>query len=176
MGILFVTGIHAVGKSTLCQTLSEYFSAPYYSASDIIKTERKSIETPRRYNSEIDKNASLFKVGIENLLPKHKNLIVDGHTVLLNEKQKPHLVEMSIFENLSIECVLLLVGNLELLVERWNQSSVSSISKNEIDIFQRLEILQTIKLVTYTCCDIVVADCLEKPNLICKRIKKLWFP
>lgn len=174
MSILYVTGIHHVGKSTLCKYLSEMFSVPHYSASEIIKNALNFNNKPEKYNSEIEYNAKIFKESVLNLDNINENIIIDGHTVLLNEDCKPYSVNMSIFNNLPIECVVLLIGDVNLLVSRFINACDFNVSKVEINHFQELEIINTIKLVSTLSCNIVIINSIDEPYITFNRISKIW--
>ena len=42
MNVIFIAGVHAVGKSTSCKVVSERMDIPHYSASELIREARSS--------------------------------------------------------------------------------------------------------------------------------------
>ena len=101
-GVIFVSGIHGVGKSTLCAQVSDEIGIPFLSASTIIKEFKLGSENIDKLNAEVMSNAKAFNSGVKKLLETHDSLIVDGHTILLDDKGEFIHIPPSIIAELPI--------------------------------------------------------------------------
>lgn len=108
-GVILISGIHGVGKSTVADRLSEKFSIPNYTASKIIK-KMKSLNSSdsSKLVSNIEDNQKLLVKGIGNILSENDSLILDGHCTLLNANSKIEEIDVEVFKQLSIQGILLL--------------------------------------------------------------------
>ena len=112
-GMVFVTGIHGVGKTTFCEHLARSLALPTFTASSIIRDCGEMNTDPARLNGEVLSNAEIFRRAILQLGQSHRTFFVDGHTVLLD--QDAHFVRIppSIFADLQIFAFVLLYHDVE---------------------------------------------------------------
>src|SRR5690606_11776081 len=110
MGIIFVGGIHAVGKSTVCTSTSASLGLPHYSAGEIIKAEKAgAISSGSKAVTDIDGNQTLLIRGIQKLEAIHaRSIIVDGHFTLLNSDGEVEPVSVDVFRLLCLEGIVVL--------------------------------------------------------------------
>ena len=79
MKVIFVAGIHAVGKSTACQAISDKLGIPHFSASQIIKGERSSaVDEKSKLVADVDENQRLLIQGVSRIL-ESGSFLLDGH-------------------------------------------------------------------------------------------------
>ncbi|MBY8290996.1 AAA family ATPase [Vibrio fluvialis] len=83
MKIIFVSGIHGVGKGTLCKSLKESLNYPTYSCSDLIKLNSEYIEMGKAV-SNAEKNQIALLTGLEKI--KEDVIILDGHFCLVGRE------------------------------------------------------------------------------------------
>ncbi|PVE17631.1 AAA family ATPase [Clostridium perfringens] len=105
--IIFVAGIHGVGKTTFCNQLSEITNKKHFSCSDLIRT-YKTLPTTNKFISEINSNQKLLKKAIDTLLNDNDSYILDGHFCLLNTNHEIVKLPIETFEALNISKVILL--------------------------------------------------------------------
>jgi adenylate kinase len=170
MQIIFATGIHGIGKTTLCSALSNLLQIPHVTASTLIKEARGLSESPEKLNSEVEENALHFKRAAQKLSPVHECVIIDGHTVLLTEAGMFHRVSRVIFEELPITCFLILYNEVGLVHSRLASTGVSALSKQSLAEFQNEELLYALSLAGGIRCDVVVAHTSEEPQGIAERL------
>ena len=69
MKVIFVAGIHGVGKTTGCMAVAEELGIPYYTASQIIKGEKASaVVEQSKLVADIDENQRLLIQGVSKLI------------------------------------------------------------------------------------------------------------
>ena len=139
--IIFVAGVHGVGKTTYCYELSKKLGLQHFSASDIIRSQKASavpLNTKSVKNTE--KNQDLLLQGIEGLELFNKDIILDGHFVLLQNDEIKHL-PLSTYEGLRINKIILLSDSPENIYKRITARDVDS--QFSVDLINRMQIAET---------------------------------
>lgn len=115
--IIFVAGIHGVGKTTLCKQLSIKYGIEHLSASKIIAEAKKRPFTSL-FIEEIGENQVILVNAVNNFLDKSKKYILDGHFCLLNECRAVEKVPQRTFELLGIEKIIVLIEDVNIIHQR----------------------------------------------------------
>lgn len=113
--IMFVSGVHGVGKSTLCRKLSEKFGWAHYSCSDLIKQNSDYVESSKLV-SEADKNQQALLIGLNKLT--EEVVLLDGHFCLLDKEEKVIELPFEIFDEISPYAILLVTCEEETIRQR----------------------------------------------------------
>lgn len=133
--IFFVAGIHGVGKSTLCQKISDKHSIPHYSASDLIKRVRSNTYTEDKIVKNVDQNQDLLMAAISEYVPE-QSIVLDGHFCLFNQDKEVERIPTQTFMNLSPSAVILMHDNVSNVIARIeNRDS----NKYSIAAFEQLQ-------------------------------------
>ena len=82
--MIFVTGIHGVGKTTFCYKLAKEKKCMAYSASELISRKIHKIYTEKKVDS-IDQNQKYLINAVNSIYEKEKEFILVGHLCLLDE-------------------------------------------------------------------------------------------
>lgn len=108
MGIIFVAGMYGVGKSTLCEKLSQKLNIPFYSAGDLISKKNGERYGANKAVADKEKNQNILVEEVENLLTLHPQIILAGHFCIFNKANIVEQIPEEVFFNLHIEKILLL--------------------------------------------------------------------
>lgn len=138
--IYFVAGVHGVGKTTYCKTLSKTFKVPHYSASELIKRWSCKAHNLDKKVSDIDGNQSSLLAAITEFVPENRFLL-DGHFCLLDANHDIRKVPERIFSELAPKAVLVMHDDVTNIVSRikgrdnvlQNESVLIKLQKCEID-------------------------------------------
>ena len=138
--IIFLAGIHGVGKSTLAKQLTDRTGIECFSASDLIRAEKNSPVDKSKSVLDPDSNQSLLLDAITTHTPKVSHFILDGHFTLWNN-DKIFKVPLDVFEQLPLAGILILTNSSELIRSRlnerddvyWELADISQKLKEEID-------------------------------------------
>ncbi|HBJ79747.1 MULTISPECIES: ATP-binding protein [Fusobacterium] len=133
--IIFVAGIHGVGKTTYCQKRSNIDKIPHYSASELIK---KHVFLNGKNTEKIERNQNILYSAIAEL--KEEVIYLDGHFCLFNKEGKPEKIPKNIFEKLNIISIVLLYGDLKEILMRINKRDCSDYSIEKLEQLQKNEI------------------------------------
>jgi len=151
--IIFVGGIHGVGKTTLCKKITDELHIKHISASQLIKMLKNGDSDNRDKGvKNINSNQDLLIAAIDQYLDKSAPAILDGHFCLLNTKHEIKRIPKETFAAISPIAIITLhdaVANIENKITRrdginYNVKLLSSFQDEEIshsaDVANYLEI------------------------------------
>lgn len=123
MGVIFVAGVHAVGKSTLCKLAQQAKGIVHYSASALIREEKAgAVPDQGKLVSEVDAPQRHLINAVRRVLPKHGGIILlDGHFSLLTATGKIETIGVDVFHALGLDRVVVLHDEPSAIAERWCQ-------------------------------------------------------
>lgn len=136
--IIFVGGVHGVGKSTFASMIkSKNSQIDSLSCSDIIKWENsahKEVENVGETQNKLLRNLPYF-------IDQDKNYILDGHFCLLTEHGGIERVPIEVFETMSPSMIVVLKEEPNVICQRLNQRDSHNYSLELITEFQEKEII-----------------------------------
>ncbi|MBC8438182.1 MAG: AAA family ATPase [Deltaproteobacteria bacterium] len=151
--IIFVGGVHGVGKTTLCKKITDELHIKHYSASQLIKKlKNEDVDNKDKRVKNIDSNQDLLIAAIDQYLDKSVLSILDGHFCLLNTKHEINRIPKETFAAISPVAIITLhdsIANIENKIARrdgihYNVNLLSSFQDEEIsysaDVANYLEI------------------------------------
>ncbi len=133
MEVIFVAGIHGVGKTYYCNSLND--GIKNYSASDLIRN-YKAIEQKTVINVEENQNYLLNAL----LKLKDKKIYLDGHFCLLGEKNIIQKVPLDVFKEINIIKIILLYSEPDKIYKRLKNRDNKEYSLKLLEKFQNKEI------------------------------------
>ncbi|OLF54642.1 ATP-binding protein [Pseudomonas chlororaphis] len=137
--VVFVAGVHGVGKTYLCDRFSAQTGIMHSSASSLIKRERQSASwESNKLVSDIDANQVALTKAVNRLTEKNTNLLLDGHFVLKDQNGLLIEVDESIFKELSLSAIVLIEAPTEIVRSRLLSRDSNSLA-GDISNFQNTE-------------------------------------
>lgn len=115
--MIFLSGIHGVGKTFFCNLVKKELGIKSYSASQLITEKRSRGFTADKFVSDIEENQQMLIMAV-NELRKDKEFILDGHFCLLNACGEITRVPYNTFEMLKPDAIILLTENPDIIAER----------------------------------------------------------
>lgn len=123
-GIIFIAGIHGVGKTTLCNMVKEKLNINTFSSSALIQKANKQKNFIDKHADDVKENQDILLQAIHQYIDEKNITMLDGHFILINGNNELEQVPVSTFEGMNIINVILIVDDpqqiLERLVERDN--------------------------------------------------------
>ncbi|PHI18198.1 hypothetical protein CEQ90_19255 [Lewinellaceae bacterium SD302] len=115
--IIFISGIHASGKGTICKEIQEKTEYKHFTASELIKWKEISPE-----NQKGVKNISSTQERLLNALSvvkeDHLKILLDGHFVLFNSDLIPSAIDIKVFEDINPNAIICIEGDVEIIQQR----------------------------------------------------------
>ncbi len=138
--IIFVAGIHGVGKTFLGAPVAQKLGIRHATASQLIREELglQSWRVDKRV-SGLDENQAALVSATKRLHSSGQNLLLDGHFVLRGTNGEFNEIDPQVFRDLRIGAVLLLEADNNVVIERlkvrdntsWTSSELQSLAERE---------------------------------------------
>lgn len=136
--IIFVGGIHGVGKGTICNRICEVTDFVHLSASEILKW--NEISQPGNKNvANIQSTQDSLLEGLKKTLQKNKSYLLDGHFCLFNSEGKVEKVPLEIFERISPKLIAVVTTDVQLIKERLERRDNKSYGFEILKLMQNME-------------------------------------
>lgn len=138
--MIFIAGVHGVGKSTLTKRIEKELGIRCYRASDLIETGGNRKMPGNKEIWDIDDNQKVLEQEIHMVVNEQEMSVLEGHFCLLNDKGEIVKIPRGTFDKLYLEMILVLVDDAEVIAKRnWDKSRLLS-SAEFIDEFQKQEV------------------------------------
>lgn len=134
MKIIFVAGIHGVGKTTFCK--KKGFKNVYI-ASELIK-KYKSLDG--KLTDKIPNNQDILVKAVKEI--KQEQIYLDGHFSLLDLDEKIVILPFQLYKILGINEIILLTSKIFKIQERLKKRDGKIYSLDLLEEFQNSEIRQ----------------------------------
>lgn len=134
--IVFVGGIHGVGKTYLGAPAAEHLGIRHATASQLIREER-GLQTwgADKRVAGIDENQSALVSATNRLRADGQRLLLDGHFVLRESNGSFTEVDTQVFRDLKIGAVLHLATEIDVVNTRLHERGDHSWSDSELRLF-----------------------------------------
>ena len=137
--VVFVAGVHGVGKSTLCGSLGETLGLMHLSAGDVIKSEIKAAQVASKRVKDVTGNQNALLNGLIRV-DCTNTLILDGHFTLLDKDCCITNIEKSVFERINLIGVIVVEDKPEKIRERLMLRDSTDVDVSFIEEHQLCEI------------------------------------
>lgn len=137
--MIFVGGIHGVGKTRFCNIVGNQLNISVYSASELIEIKKNCQFTLSKYVRNIDKNQNYLLNSIFELYGQGQEFLLDGHFCLLNENRKITKISKEVFRLMNPELIILLTEKPEIIATRRMKRDGVIQEVSEIQKFQEAE-------------------------------------
>lgn len=116
--LIFVAGVHGVGKGYLCENYAVSNRAVHKSASQLIKEYGNVELTVDKLTVDIDRNQLILMAAIDDLKEKKEDILLDGHFSLITKAGSIEKIDTDIFKDLKLDGVILIKNDLEIIKQR----------------------------------------------------------
>jgi adenylate kinase len=107
--VVFVAGVHGVGKTYLCERFAAETGIIHSSASSLIEGELKSANwKSNKLVSDIESNQIALKKAVNRLNANNSKLLIDGHFVLRDSTGILVNITEDIFKDLALSAIVLI--------------------------------------------------------------------
>ena len=155
--IIFIGGIHGVGKTTLCKKVTDELHIKHHSASQLIKMLKNEDSDNRdKAVKNINSNQDLLVSAIDQYLDKSAPAILDGHFCLLNTKHEIKRIPKETFSAISPIAIITLHDDVTNIANKITHRDGINYNVDLLSSFQDEEI----------CYSADVANYLEIPHLL----------
>jgi predicted transcriptional regulator/adenylate kinase len=138
--VIFIAGVHGVGKTTLCSGIADSHGFVHKSASQLIREAKESaIARYSKTVADIPGNQQLLIDAVNRITQSGQTLLLDGHLALFNSARKAEALPTKVFADLSIDGIVMIHDKASGIVARLKQRDGGGIDLDEIKALQRVE-------------------------------------
>lgn len=137
--MIFISGVHGVGKSYFCDMVKAETGIESYSASALITQKKHSGFAKDKLIPDIDDNQQYLLQAVNELKASEQNFILDGHFCLLNATGEITRISYDTFTSLRPEAIILLMEKSEIIAARRKDRDGVETSVQSIEKFQQEE-------------------------------------
>ncbi len=142
--MIFVAGIHGVGKTYFCTQFSKDINRIHYSSSDLISKHKRELKTNNKKIAQITKNQDFLFQALEKI--DTDNIVLDGHFCLLNKHGEITRIPKETFLKLLPELIIVLTDAIDNIHQRLLNRDQQSYEKRLLEHFQKEEIKYGIEI------------------------------
>lgn len=137
--MIFICGVHGVGKSYFCGKLKEITGVKTYTSSRLIEQKKKVSFAVDKKIIDIDDNLNYLLAAVEELKEKNSFFLLDGHFCLLDKEGTITRIPEKIFMDLRPEAIVLLTEKVEIIAQRRMTRDGIKINLEQVRRFQEAE-------------------------------------
>lgn len=156
--MIFISGVHGVGKSYFCNIVKERLGIETYSASKLIAERKKSGFAADKLIPDIDENQQYLLAAAEELRGSGANFILDGHFCLLNAEGAVTRIPEDTFTTLRPDSIVLLTELPSIIVARRQERDHINHEESDIKAFQDEEIKYATEVADLLCVPLKVSN------------------
>lgn len=171
--MIFLSGVHGVGKSYFCEQIKRKIDIETYTASELISAEKEEFFSSDKYSKDIDDNQQHLLNAVRKLDSKEGKYLLDGHFCLLNENGQITRINSDTFINLSPSAIILLTEAPEVIVGRRKARDNVNCSVDEITVFQNEEIAYAKEIANLLSVKLIILHRADDLNAIVDFIRNL---
>lgn len=136
--MIFLGGVHGVGKTSMCDGISDKFGLKVLSASAIIRAEREHPSSDLRTAvSNVGGNQGLLIRGVHRLLAEAPgNYLLDGHFALRTLDGNIEEIEADVFHSIGVRGLICLVDQPAAIAQRLTARDSES---HQVDVISQLQ-------------------------------------
>lgn len=155
--IIFIGGIHGVGKGTLCEKVCNDLNLLHLSASEVLKWEEIS-EKENKLVEDFNLTQNRLITNLQQIVSENERYVLDGHYCLLNKYNVPEKIEFDTFRTLNPFAFIIVVDDVQEIKRRLENRDKKEYDFELLFKFQELELEYSKEL----------AEKLNKPHLTLK--------
>ncbi len=115
--VIFIGGIHGVGKGTICNKFCEQTDFVHITASEILKWNEISASDNKKVEN-IQSTQDRLIAGLDKTLKKNERYLLDGHFCLFNAEGEIEKVPMETFERIAPILIVIVIAKIDVIKER----------------------------------------------------------
>lgn len=137
--IIFIGGVHGVGKGHLCQIIKSNINIIHLTASEVLKWKDISA-IDNKLVRDINETQDLLIVNLEKIVEEDKQYLLDGHYCLLNKNGESERVPFKTFEDLNPSKIIIVFEDAETIKQRLEVRDGKDYDLEQITHFQNMEV------------------------------------
>jgi len=138
--IIFIGGIHGVGKGTLCERIESELGIVHLSASEVLKWKDFNVDSSDKRVADIDATQDRLLKNLKGVVTSGKTYLLDGHFCLLNKESKIEKVPEEVFIGINPKKIIVVSETPEIIAKRLSQRDGKRYETSLLEKMQNTEI------------------------------------
>lgn len=138
--MIFISGVHGVGKSYFCNRVKDVTGIECFSASSLIKERKKQGFPADKRVADIDENQLYLLAAVDDLRASLGEFLLDGHFCLLNTEGVITRIPLDTFTTLKPEAIVLLTEDPKVIAKRRQERDGVKHEASDVSVFQNEEV------------------------------------
>jgi len=139
--IIFVTGIHGVGKTYICHRIKESMDINHFSASQLIREfKSEKLSGTDKGVKNINDNQEVLLKAIEKFIEPTRPTLLDGHCCLLNSIHEVERIPLETFVKIKPCSIIVLYDTISSISKKISERDGISYNDKLLSRFQNEEI------------------------------------
>lgn len=140
-GVIFIGGIHGVGKTSLCNEISSQTGLQHFSASNLIQRLRNTYhDSANKVVKDIGGNQELLVTAINQYIGNNTITLLDGHFCLLGSTSKVTRISKEAFNDISPIAIIVLYDTITNISSKISSRDGVKYDVNLLSSFQNDEV------------------------------------
>lgn len=114
--VIFVAGVYGVGKSTLCNMLSEALNIPTFSSGDLISEKNGEKYGVNKYVNNKENNQNLLINAVKDKITESSTILLAGHFCIFNSDNEIDYLPEFVYKELHLTKIILLEADASVIV------------------------------------------------------------
>jgi adenylate kinase len=136
--IIFIGGVHGVGKGHICQIIKSKVDIIHLTASEVLKWKDIS-DLDNKFVQDIKETQDLLIVNLKKIVEKDKQYLLDGHYCLFNKNRESERVPFKTFEDLNLSKIIIVFEDAKTIKQRLELRDGKIYNLDQITQFQNME-------------------------------------
>jgi adenylate kinase len=171
--ILFIGGVHGVGKTTLCEQVASELRLKHFSAGHLIKAYNRSVNAGDKVVADVAGNQSVLLKAISASTRPEDRILLDGHFVLRSSCTELERIPIQTFKDLDITSCIVVVDEPATIIQRIAKRDAVSLSEEMIKEMQEEELRYSMEVTSLLRIPHVVVNASDRLNFQKEVLK--WF-
>lgn len=168
--MIFIGGIHGVGKSYFCERITNKTGLQAYSASKLIAELKNEQFKSDKLIADIGGNQNYLLDAVNRI--SEKELILDGHFCLLNSSGEVERIPLDTFKQLPIKAIMVIYDDVSKIVVRLNARDGIKHNEETFEKFQNEELSYANEIAELLCVPFTSINCESYIEDAVKQINK----
>jgi adenylate kinase len=138
--IVFIGGIHGVGKTIFSERASQMLKVPHFSASSLITEQRKAPAAINKRVQSVGENQNALITAIEANGIQSKQFLLDGHFCVFDSSDLINKVPLETFRTLAPIAVVVLFDDVNQIQERLEKRDKRKFNFELLNDLQKAEL------------------------------------
>lgn len=147
-GVVFIAGMYGVGKSTLCNMLSNSLNIPAFSSGDLISEKNGEKYGANKTVKDKEYNQRLLVSAVEEKLIESPEMILAGHFCIFSSVNEVEILPEFVYKELHLSRIILLEADAAVIIDNLQNRDNKNYSLKDIKELLDAENLQAKKIAT----------------------------